>query len=80
MRRIARFTIYAKLDDASRAQLGTVTISRETGLVAIRPKRRRKVYEFLLSDICSLAVRQHLRAEAAGKRAIRRQQRRSRFA
>jgi len=74
--RTARFRVFARLDDASRAQHGTVTISRATGLVTIRPLRRRKVYELMLSDIASMAVRSILRAEAAVKAKSKRQVRR----
>jgi hypothetical protein len=73
--RNARFHVFARLDDASRAQHGSVTISRATGLVTIRPKRRRKVYELMLSDIASMAVRSILRAEASAKRAVKKSRR-----
>jgi hypothetical protein len=76
----SRFRIYARLDDASRAQHGTVTIDRENGLVTIRPLRRRRVYEFLLGDLASMAVRAQLRAEASAKRAAKKHSRRLRSA
>ena len=66
----SRFQVFARLDQASRAQRGTVTIERESGLFQVRPLRRRRVYELMLSDVASIVVRSILRAELAERRIV----------
>ncbi len=65
-KRPARFEILALLDDASRFQRGTVTIT-PSGIFSVRPHRRRRAYELNLSQVASLVVRQIIRAEVAAK-------------
>lgn len=74
MRR-ARFQIVARLEHASVATSGTVTIDRATGVVEIRPHRRRRVYLTTLAALASYAVRAELRAEEAERRKNRRRRR-----
>ena len=63
-----RLHVFARLDDASRAQHGTVVIDRETGHTVIRARKRRRTYELNLSDIATLVVRQLIRQADAERR------------
>jgi len=66
------FRIVARLDMASRAQEGTLTIDRVAGLAHVRPLRRSKFYSMPLAEVASWIVRSQLAAEAREHRARRR--------
>lgn len=74
----ARFRVLAKLDQAARFTYGTVSIDRETGVVEIRPLRRRKVYTTTLAALAQLAVERAVLAELREKRKAREEARRAR--
>lgn len=67
------FRICARLDLASRAQNGTVTIERAADAVLfhVRPLRRRRVYTLPLADVASMAVRAIVAAEVRERRRTR---------
>lgn len=66
----ARFRVQGRFNGASSA---TVTINRETGLILVRPLRRRRAYELPLAWAAEAVMWQVLKAEAAEKRAAKRQ-------
>lgn len=71
--RRARFRVVARLDMASRATPGTVTIDRSAGgTFAVRPLRRRREYVLPLATVAELVVRSIIVAEVRAKRAERR--------
>jgi len=72
MARLARFRVTALMEFASQLQTATVTVDRASGVVSVRPLRRRRLYTLPLSVIASWLVRSTIRAEQAEKRASRR--------
>lgn len=75
----SRFPIFARLDEASRTQQGTVTIDRNAETFAVRPKRRRREYTLPLGFVASLVVRHVLKVELAERKAAKRQKRKARL-
>lgn len=71
MSRLARFRVAARLEHASRVSEATVTIDRESGVVSVRPLRRRRVYIMPLADAAAWIVRSTIVAELRAKRAAR---------
>lgn len=61
----ARFRVVGKFDGASEA---TVVINRSSGVVSVRPLRRRRTYELPLADVAERIVWRIVTAEAAEKR------------
>jgi len=77
MRR-ARFSVLARLDDASRVQAGTVTVTvsdRGDDTFAVRPKRRRREYTLPLSFVAAMVTKHVIKVELAAKRAERKAKR-----
>ena len=72
MSRIARFRVSGRLDRASVASEGTVSIDRATGIVEVRPLRRRKTYQMPLAEVARWIVEVNVRAEVAEKKARKR--------
>jgi hypothetical protein len=66
---IARFRVHGRFNRATSA---TVTINRDTGLITVRPLRKRRSYELPLSWAAEAVMWQVLKAEAAEKRAAKR--------
>ena len=64
----AHFRVLGRLD-TSRAQEGTVTITRDSGLMAVRPLRRRREYVLPLSAVAEMVCSRVIKAELAEKRA-----------
>ena len=62
---IARFRIFGRIDGASEA---TVTIDRTTGLLAVRPLRRHRVYELPLSFVAEMVLQRVVKAEIIEKK------------
>lgn len=62
---LARFPVYGRLDGATK---GTVTIDRETGIVTVRPHRRRYEATVTLAWVAEVALFQRAKAIAAEKR------------
>lgn len=65
---IARFRVSGRFNGTTAA---TVTVNRDTGLVTVRPLRRRRAYELPLAWAAEAVMWQVLKAEAAEKRAAR---------
>lgn len=73
----AHFRVVGRLDNAARVVAGTVTIDRSTGLFAVRPLRRRRVYELPLSTVADMVCARMLRAEAFAQRLARAEKRKA---
>ena len=69
MRR-SRFRVTARLDMASRASVGTVTIDRAgpCPLFSVRPLRRRRVYAVPLATVAEWVVRTLIAEEVRERR------------
>ena len=63
----ARFRIAGRLD-TGRLQDGTVTINRASGLIAVRPPRRRREYVLPLGAVAEMIVSKVIKAEVAETR------------
>lgn len=74
---VARFRVCGRLDMASRPSYGTLTIERASGVVAVRPLRRRRLYVTTLDAIAEWIVRSTIAAEVREKKAAKRARRRS---
>jgi len=69
MSRVARFRVTGRLDDASRVQAGTVTISRDAlPMFEVRPLRRRRTYSLTLDAVADLVVKACVAFELRQKR------------
>jgi len=69
--RTARFKVMGALDGAGGARAGTVVIDRDSGLVHVRPLRRRRVYTMPLSMVADMICKRIILNEAYEKRAAR---------
>lgn len=67
----ARFRVLARLD-GTRAQEGTVTITCDSGLISVRPLRRRREYVLPLSAVAEMICARVARAEVEERRNARR--------
>lgn len=61
--------------DMGRPQEGTVTIHRDSGLIAVRPLRRRREYVLPLATAAEMVVARVVKAELAEKAASKRRAR-----
>jgi hypothetical protein len=68
MTRRVRFRVIAKLDAAGGAREGTVTIDWRSGVVTVRPLRRRRTYTLSLADVATWICQTHLRLMVAEQR------------
>ncbi|MFZ5469459.1 MAG: hypothetical protein ACOZIN_08485 [Myxococcota bacterium] len=68
----ARFRVFGRFNGAPAA---TVIVNRASGIITVRPLRRRKVYELPLAFVAELVMWRILKAEAAEKRARRKAKR-----
>jgi hypothetical protein len=75
---VARFRTAARLELASQITEATVTIDRESGVVSVRPLRRRRAYIMPLSDVAAWIVRTTIRQELGAKLAARNSRRQGR--
>lgn len=66
----SRFRVVARLDMASRATVGTVTIDRggAVPLFSVRPLRRRRVYTVPLATVAEWVVRTLIAEEVRERR------------
>lgn len=71
----ARFPFVGPLDGAIG---GTLTVERSTGLVHVRPKRRRRVYTLPIETVARIIVERIAKAEVAAKRAAKAARRKGR--
>lgn len=65
---ISRFKVFSggrKFDGKGEA---TVMINRDNNLIAVRPARRRRIYELRLEDVAEIIIWRVLRAEMADKK------------
>jgi hypothetical protein len=70
--RRSRFRVVARLDMASRASVGTVTIDRGAApLFSVRPLRRRRVYTVPLATVAEWVVRTLIAEEVRERRRAR---------
>ena len=69
--RIARFRVMGVLDGSGGARSGTVTIDRDSGLVHVRPLRRRRVYTMPLSMVADMICMRIITNEVYEKRAAK---------
>ncbi len=72
----SRFKVVGIFDLAGGAQVATVEIDRASGIVSVRPFRRRRAYALPLSAvaawICQVIIRGEVRERRAAKRGRRR--------
>lgn len=78
MSRRARFRVIGRLDRAGGVTTGTVTIDRATGILEVRPLRRRRVYQMPLAVVADMVVRTLVVAELRERRAARAKRRKGR--
>ncbi len=68
----SRFRVVGTFDLAGGAQVATVEIDRASGIVSVRPFRRRRAYSLPLADIaawiCQVIIRSEVRERRATKR------------
>ena len=67
-KRKAKFRVMGMFEMACRPQEATVSIDRDTGVVEIRPLRRRKIYLTTLAAMASVAVRREIQREVQEKK------------
>lgn len=67
----ARFRVLGRLD-GTRVLEGTVTITRDSGLISVRPLRRRREYVLPLSAVAEMIVARVVRTEVEERRNARR--------
>jgi hypothetical protein len=72
--RLVRLRVVGRLDTA-RAQDGTVTITRDSGLIAVRPLRRRREYVLPLATVAEIICARVIKAEIAERKSSRRKAR-----
>jgi hypothetical protein len=75
---VCRFRVLGRLDGAGGAREGTVTIDRTTGIISVRPLRRRKQYQLTLTQVADYVCRVNVLAELREKQKNRKNRRRSR--
>ena len=67
--RLARFKVSGRLDGAGGLRQGTVLIDRASGLLHVRPLRRRRVYTMPLSMVADMVCQRIITNELYEKRA-----------
>lgn len=77
MRR-SRFSVVGVLDGAGGARKGTVIIERASGIMYVRPYRKRRIYAMPLSMVADMVCRRIILNELHEKRAAKRARRRAR--
>lgn len=65
----SRYRVLGRLDGAGGPREGTVVIDRLTGIIEVRPLRRRRTYALHLSDVATWICQRVISAELAEKRA-----------
>ena len=76
---IARFEILGRFD-GHKVTRGTLAVDRETGLISVRPHRRRKVYQLPASFVAEIICQRCIRAEVNQKKKERELKRRQQAA
>lgn len=74
----SRFDVIGRLDKAGGVTRGTVIIDRTTGILEVRPLRRRKTYQMPLSVVADMVCRTILVADLREKQARKRKKGRGR--
>lgn len=76
--RAARFRVMGVLDGSGGIRSGTLTIERVTGLVHVRPFRRRRVYTMPLSMVADMICKRIILNEVHEKRVAKAKKKRGR--
>ena len=71
----SRYRVVGRLDGCGRPQVGTVAIDRASGLISVRPLRRRRTYTLPLATVAEMVCQRVIRAELAERRAAKRHRR-----
>ena len=77
-KRVARFKVFAPLDGAGGAQHGMVEIDRDSGMMSVRVKRKRRRYTMPLGYVASMMVKAIIMYDLREKRAAKRAKKRAR--
>ena len=75
--RNSRFKVYGRFD-STRTGEATVTVERATGLIHVRPYRRKRTFTLPLADVGEMIVWHVVKAEVREKLAAKRKQKRGR--
>ena len=68
----SRFKVTGTFDVGGGAQTATVEIDRNSGLISVRPLRRRRAYSLPLSAVAAWICQSIIRAEVRERRAAKR--------
>lgn len=74
-KRVARFKVFAPLDGAGGAQHGMVEIDRDSGMMSVRVKRKRRRYTMPLGYVASMMVKAIIMYDLREKRAAKKKKR-----
>lgn len=72
----SHFKVVGTFDLAGGAQVATVEIDRASGIVSVRPFRRRRAYSLPLSAVAAWICQSIIRAEVRERRSAKRTRRR----
>lgn len=72
----SRFRVLGRLDRGGALTEGTVLIDRESGIIEVRPLRRRRTYAMNLSDVASWICHRVIVSELAEKKRLKKKARR----
>lgn len=72
-----RFRVIGTFDLAGGSQVATVEIDRISGIVSVRPLRRRRTYSLPLADVAAWICQATIRAEVRERRHANRRTRRA---
>lgn len=67
-KRVARFKVFAQLDGAGGPQHGVVEIDRDSGMMSVRVKRKRRRYTMPLSYVAGMMCKAIIMYEIQEKR------------
>ena len=75
---VSRFRVLGRLDGAGGYREGTVVVDRASGIIEVRPLRRRRTYALNLSDVATWICQRVIMAELREKKATKKKARRRR--
>jgi hypothetical protein len=75
MSRKCRFRVVGTFDLAGGLQTATVEVDRASGIISVRPLRRRRVYALPLASVAAMVCNVIIRAELREKRAAKKKRR-----
>jgi hypothetical protein len=76
--RCSRFSVVGVLDGAGGVRKGTVIIERASGIMYVRPYRKRRIYAMPLAMVADMVCRRIIMNELHEKRAAKNKNRRGR--